>query len=62
MQDKNTKNRWGDSRPGSTKKFIRFPDDMIQQIESDIERTKGEKKTSFSEWVKDACLIKLSKK
>jgi hypothetical protein len=59
MQEKQSRNRWGDSRPGSTKKFIRFPDQMIKEIELDIEHAKGEKKTSFSEWVKDACNKKL---
>ncbi len=61
MQEKSKKNIWGDARPGTTKKFIRFPDDLLSDIESHIEKHEGEKKSSFSEWVKDACKMKLNK-
>ncbi|AYA64782.1 DUF3950 domain-containing protein [Alteromonas sp. RKMC-009] len=59
MQEKKTKNKWGDDRPGSTKKFIRFPDDMIEQIDHARNCTDSGKPDSFSEWVKDACRMKL---
>ena len=61
MQEKSKKNIWGDSRPGTTKKFIRFPDDMIEEIDHARNCTEGGKPISFSEWVKDACKLKLSK-
>jgi len=59
MQDKSKKNIWGDSRPGTSKKNIRFSDKMISEIENHINCHSDQKKISFSEWVKDACQQKL---
>ena len=44
-----------DERKGSTRKNIRFEDDLVEQIEASSAKTKA----SFSEWVKDACRVKL---
>jgi hypothetical protein len=52
MQDKNKKSF---ERSGSTRKQIRFEDELLHQIEADRSKT-GE---AFSEWVKDACNKKL---
>ena len=59
QEDSSKKNRWGDSRPGTTKKFIRFPNEMIEQIDNDRNFTSDGKAISFSEWVKNACMEKL---
>lgn len=53
MQDKKIKR--SDERKGSTRKNIRFEDDLLEQIE--LSSTKDN--YSFSEWVKDACHKKL---
>ncbi|WP_218312346.1 DUF3950 domain-containing protein [Alteromonas antoniana] len=52
MQEKNKKPF---ERSGSTRKQIRFEDELLNKIESDRQNT-GE---AFSEWVKDACHKKL---
>lgn len=52
MQDKNKKSF---ERLGSTRKQIRFEDDLLFKIDED--RTKTNQ--AFSEWVKDACERKL---
>ncbi len=52
MQEKNKKSF---ERSGSTRKQIRFEDELIEKIE--IDRIKTGK--AFSEWVKDACRQKL---
>ncbi|MFD3223918.1 YlcI/YnfO family protein [Rahnella aceris] len=51
MQDKNTKPAF--ERSGSTKKNIRFEDDLLKQIDDAAGQGK------FSSWVKDACREKL---
>jgi hypothetical protein len=56
MQEKKSKR--SDERKGSTRKNIRFEDDLLEQIE--ISADKDSK--SFSEWVKDACSYKLNNK
>lgn len=57
MQDKKAKR--SDERKGSTRKNIRFEDELLEQIE--IKATNENK--SFSEWVKNACceMLKLKK-
>jgi len=52
MQDKNKKSF---ERLGSTRKQIRFEDDLLCKIEEDRAKTDQ----AFSEWVKDACERKL---
>lgn len=54
MQDKNKKSF---ERSGSTRKQIRFEDELLERIETHRQSTSD----SFSEWVKDACLRKLGK-
>lgn len=44
-----------DERKGSTRKNIRFEDELLNQIETDRQSTSE----TFSEWVKDACNKKL---
>lgn len=51
MQDMKVKR--SDERKGSTRKNIRFEDDLISDIDQD------RKEQSFSEWVKNACYKKL---
>ncbi|WP_411569496.1 YlcI/YnfO family protein [Pectobacterium cacticida] len=53
MQDKNTKSAF--ERSGSTKKNIRFEDDLLKQI-NDVAGP-----GNFSSWVKEACREKLYK-
>ncbi|WP_312189911.1 YlcI/YnfO family protein [Leclercia sp.] len=53
MQDKNTKAPF--ERSGSTKKNIRFEDDLLDQIN----RAAGN--GQFSSWVKEACREKLER-
>ena len=53
MQEKAKKR--SDERKGSTKKNIRFEDELVEKIEA----SSTEMKVSFSEWVKDACRDKL---
>lgn len=53
MQEKKEKKYF--ERSGSTRKQIRFDDDLVEAIDSDRSNQ------PFSEWVKDACLTKLSK-
>lgn len=55
MQDKKIKR--SDERKGSTRKNIRFEDDLVEKIETSAARIE----VSFSEWVKDACRNKLKK-
>lgn len=52
MQDKNKKSF---ERLGSTRKQIRFEDDLLSKIDEDRAKTNQ----AFSEWVKDACERKL---
>ena len=52
MQDKNKKSF---ERLGSTRKQIRFEDDLLSKIDEDRAKTNQ----AFSEWVKDACKQKL---
>ena len=52
MQDKNKKSF---ERLGSTRKQIRFEDDLLSKIDKDRAKTNQ----AFSEWVKDACERKL---
>lgn len=52
MQDKNKKSF---ERLGSTRKQIRFEDDLLSKIDEDRAKTTQ----AFSEWVKDACERKL---
>jgi hypothetical protein len=52
MQDKNKKSF---ERSGSTRKQIRFEDELLSLIEKDRSKTNQ----PFSEWVKDACERKL---
>ncbi|MFY0667315.1 MAG: DUF3950 domain-containing protein [Alteromonas stellipolaris] len=54
MQEKDKKSF---ERSGSTRKQIRFEDELLIKIEADRSKT-GE---AFSEWVKDACQEKLKK-
>ena len=50
MQEENQKKtKRSDERKGSTRKNIRFEDDLIDAIDRD------RKEQSFSEWVKLAC-------
>ncbi|HFK6835928.1 MAG: DUF3950 domain-containing protein [Citrobacter sp.] len=51
MQDKNTKAAF--ERSGSTKKNIRFEDDLLEQINA------AAGTGNFSSWVKEACREKL---
>ncbi|HID4134410.1 TPA: YlcI/YnfO family protein [Pluralibacter gergoviae] len=53
MQDKNLKSAF--ERSGSTKKNIRFEDDLLEEI------NKAAGAGNFSSWVKDACRDKLRK-
>ncbi|KAB0545391.1 DUF3950 domain-containing protein [Pantoea stewartii] len=53
MQDKNTKHAF--DRSGSTKKNIRFEDELLEQI--NIAAGQGQ----FSSWVKDACRQRLQR-
>ena len=53
MQDKKIKR--SDERKGSTRKNIRFEDDLLEEIEI----SSAKENNSFSEWVKDACKQKL---
>lgn len=46
-----------DDRKGSTRKNIRFEDELLNQIETDRQSTSE----TFSEWVKDACVKKLKR-
>ena len=55
MQDKNKKSF---ERLGSTRKQIRFEDDLLSKIDEDRAKTNQ----AFSEWVKDACELKLQHK
>ncbi|HEA3247855.1 YlcI/YnfO family protein [Pasteurella multocida] len=52
----------GNKNNKSLKKGIRFPHELIQQIDKavEVENAKGEK-TNFSSWVIDACKTKLEK-
>ncbi|NKX20628.1 DUF3950 domain-containing protein [Alteromonadaceae bacterium A_SAG2] len=52
MQDKNKKSF---ERLGSTRKQIRFEDELLFKIDEDRAKTNQ----AFSEWVKDACRMKL---
>lgn len=52
MQDKNKKSF---ERLGSTRKQIRFEDDLLSKIDEDRAKTNQ----AFSVWVKDACERKL---
>lgn len=53
MQDEAKRNF---DRLGSTRKQIRFEDDLLKKIEEN----RGKTAQSFSEWVKDACKQKLA--
>lgn len=53
MQDNKIKR--SDERKGSTRKNIRFEDELLEQIEISSSNTD----VSFSEWVKDACRKRL---
>lgn len=53
VQDENKKSF---ERLGSTRKQIRFEDDLLRKIEENRVKTTQ----SFSEWVKDACKQKLA--
>ena len=53
MQEKKAKR--SDDRKGSTRKNIRFEDDLLEQVEDSA----AKENNSFSEWVKDACHKKL---
>tara|TARA_Y100001968_G_C19308216_1_gene692739 strand:+ start:815 stop:991 length:177 start_codon:yes stop_codon:yes gene_type:complete len=56
MQVKDDKKpKRSDDRKGSTRKNIRFEDELLNQIETDRQSTSE----TFSEWVKDACNKKL---
>jgi|TARA_Y100001968_G_scaffold323522_1_gene361335 hypothetical protein len=55
MQDKQEKKSF--ERSGSTRKQIRFEDELLDQIETDRQSTSE----TFSEWVKDACAKKLNR-
>ncbi|WP_370243702.1 YlcI/YnfO family protein [Marisediminitalea sp.] len=55
MQEKTQKKSF--ERSGSTRKQIRFEDDLFNEIEKSRLTTNE----SFSEWVKDACNKKLGK-
>ena len=54
VKDDNKPKR-SDERKGSTRKNIRFEDELLNQIETDRQSTSE----TFSEWVKDACNKKL---
>jgi hypothetical protein len=59
MQEKNnTSSKRSDERKGSTRKNIRFEDDLLSKIDEDRAKTNQ----AFSEWVKDACEKKLKPK
>lgn len=49
------KRKRSDERKGSTRKNIRFEDDLLEQIEV----SSAKENHSFSEWVKDACRKKI---
>lgn len=50
----------GDVNNKSAKKHIRFPHDIIEEIESSVEHEKTENPgANFSAWVLDACGRKL---
>ena len=53
--DYDKKPKRSDDRKGSTRKNIRFEDELLNQIETDRQSTSE----TFSEWVKDACNKKL---
>lgn len=56
MQEKTNKPpKRSDERKGSTRKNIRFEDNLVEQIDSDRQSTNE----SFAAWVKDACHKKL---
>ncbi|MDO6691804.1 DUF3950 domain-containing protein [Aliiglaciecola sp. 3_MG-2023] len=56
MQEESEKKfKRSDERKGSTRKNIRFDDDLVEKIDAD------RKEQPFSEWVKDACWKKLKK-
>lgn len=55
MQDKQEKKSF--ERSGSTRKQIRFEDELLDKIEADRQSTSE----TFSEWVKDACVKKLGR-
>ena len=58
MQVKDDKKpKRSDDRKGSTRKNIRFEDELLNQIETDRQSTSE----TFSEWVKDACAKKLNR-
>jgi hypothetical protein len=56
MQEESKKKSF--ERSGSTRKQIRFEDSLLEKIDKD----RGVTNTSFAEWVKDACHIKLKGK
>lgn len=52
----------GNTNNKSAKKNIRFPHEMIEEIESYIEQEKlSNKNANFSAWVLDACEQKIRK-
>ncbi|MBX4132374.1 DUF3950 domain-containing protein [Frischella sp. Ac48] len=55
MQEKKEKNKF--DRSNSTKKNLRFEDDLLEQINQQAKKD-GE---SFSGWVKTACKMRLNK-
>ncbi|MGO4894216.1 hypothetical protein [Flavobacterium sp. W21_SRS_FM6] len=56
MQEDNKNNSpRSDKRTTSTKKNMRFENDLVEQIDAD------RKEQPFAEWVKDACKKKLGK-
>ncbi|EKY3087697.1 DUF3950 domain-containing protein [Cronobacter dublinensis] len=51
----------GNTNKKSDKKGIRFPHEMIEQIDASVEREKAENPAAnFSQWVIDACAMKLA--
>ena len=54
VKDDNKPKR-SDERKGSTRKNIRFDDELLDKIETNRQSTSE----TFSEWVKDACRSKL---
>ncbi|XKE26113.1 DUF3950 domain-containing protein [Yersinia wautersii] len=53
MQERNSKNKT--DRSGSTRKIIRFEDELLEQIENAAD------KGQFSSWVKDSCRQRLER-
>lgn len=67
QEDSNKNNPRFDKRTTSTKKNMRFPNDLVEQINEQLEDNPNPStkdrypKIGFAEWVVDACWQKLKK-